>query len=192
MATAETRSKKEAAKKRRKKGENGQFHSYLGTWLLSDKEMANIPELQSRSSLLLQTPERRRDFLLVIRKSWTFATTLVLCIVSGRHTRAKVYFWPLNGKQSQWSNLAWHVPHVLESSLLVSVPRFWILAAKSCLFCCHRSVHLVGPPGGPNNSACKAKKKKGARLSNRRSIEGSQLLTSSTMPHCFLLSLGPS
>ena len=125
--------------------------------------MANIPELQSRS-LLLQTPERRRDFLLVIRKSWTFATTLVLCIVSGRHTRAKVYFWPLNGKQSQWSTLAWHVPHVLESSLLVSVPRFWILAAKSCLFCCHRSVHLVGPPGGPNNSACKAKKKKGAPL----------------------------
>ena len=46
MATAETRSKKEAAKKRRKKGENGQFHSYSGTWLLSDKEMANIPELQ--------------------------------------------------------------------------------------------------------------------------------------------------
>ena len=25
-------------------------------------------------------------------------------------------------------------------------------------------MHLVGPPGGPNNSACKAKKKKGAPL----------------------------
>ena len=55
VATAETRSKK--PKKRRKRGENGQFHSYLGTWLLSDKEMANIPELQWKP--LSSSPDSR-------------------------------------------------------------------------------------------------------------------------------------
>ena len=78
VVTAETRSKK--PKKRRKRGK---MASFIRTWVLGCSLIRKWPIFLSCSgsrSLLLQTPERRRDFLLVIRKSWTFATTPLYCV----------------------------------------------------------------------------------------------------------------
>ena len=167
--------------------------SFIRTWVLGCSLIRKWPIFLScsgsRSSLLLQSGVGifcslygKVGRLLLLHS----AATAVYSQCWEAH-KGKSLFLPF-----EWKTISVKYPSMTRIARLESrSSRFWILAAKSCLFC--QSVHLVGPPGGPNNSACKArKKKKGAPLSNRRSIEGSQLLTSSTMPHCFLLSLGPS
>ena len=93
-------------RQRRKKGENGQFHSYtvLGCSLIRKWPIflsCFCSTTGSRSGRLWQVREESgscRDFLLVIRKSWTFATTEYSqnrASTRACHTQAKLSFWPL-------------------------------------------------------------------------------------------------
>ena len=102
--------------------------------------------------------------MLVIRKSWTFATTEYSqnrASTRACHTQAKLSFWPL-----KWGFGILKVGKSTHISDLIPIGKSTRIGYLHVFL--PKCASPVGPPGGPNNSASKAKKKKKGALSNRR------------------------